>query len=80
MKALEKVMSRARDQTDLIDSILQATQLETGAVRVESHEFNLNDFLDYLRSHYEFPFGKELTLNWDFPADLPVVMTDSEKL
>lgn len=79
-KALDKVISRARDQIDLINSILQATQMETGTVKVESHEFNLNDFLDYVRSHYEFPLGKELTLNWDFPANLPVVKTDSEKL
>ncbi|TAJ87200.1 GAF domain-containing sensor histidine kinase, partial [bacterium] len=79
-KALEKVISRARDQLTMISSILQATQLEAEGVKVESQEFSLGDFLGDLRSSYEGSFGKELTLIWDYPSDLPVIKTDSEKL
>jgi len=79
-KALEKVISRARDQLTMISSILQATQLEAEGVKVESQEFGLGDFLGDLRSSYEGSFGKELTLIWDYPSDLPVIKTDSEKL
>jgi len=79
-KALEKVISRARDQLTMITGILQATQMEAEGVKVERHEFSLRDFLNDLRSSYEVPLGKELTLKWDYPSDLPVVQTDSEKL
>jgi signal transduction histidine kinase len=54
--------------------------LEAEGVKVESQEVSLRDFLDDLRSHYQIPLGKELTLTWDYPSDLPVVKTDSEKL
>src|SRR3989338_4796401 len=79
-KALEKVISRARDQLTMISSILQATQIEAEGVRVERHEVSLKDFLDDLRSSYSIPLGKELSLIWDYPLDLPVVHTDAEKL
>jgi signal transduction histidine kinase len=78
-KALEKILSRAGDQINLVESILQATQIEIGTIKVESHEVNLGKFLDDLRFSCEIPFGKEISLYWDF-ADLPVVETDSAKL
>jgi len=79
-KALGKVISRARDQLTMISSILQATQLEAEGVRVERHEVSLKDFLDDLRSSYTIPLGKEISLVWDYPSDLPVINTDGEKL
>ncbi|MCZ6623345.1 MAG: GAF domain-containing sensor histidine kinase, partial [Deltaproteobacteria bacterium] len=79
-KALGKVISRSKELSSMITSILQATSIEAGAVKVESHEVKLSNFLDELRSAYEFPFGKELTLTWDYPSDLPSVKTDSERL
>ena len=79
-KALEKVISRARDQLTMISSILQATQIEAEGVRVERHEVSLKDFLDDLRSSYSIPLGKELSVIWDYSLDLPVVHTDAEKL
>ncbi len=79
-KALEKVISRARDQLTMITNILQATQLEAEGVKVENQEVSLRDFLDDLRSSYEGSFGKEISIVWDYPSDLPVIKTDSEKL
>jgi signal transduction histidine kinase len=79
-RALEKVISEAKDQLTMISGILQATQLEAEGVKVERREISLRDFLNDLRSSYEVPLGKELTLKWDYPSDLPVVQTDSEKL
>ncbi len=79
-KALEKVMSRAKDQLTLINSVLQVTQIEAEGVKVELHEVALGAFLDELKSNYEVPLGKELALKWDYPSELPVVRTDSEKL
>ncbi len=79
-KALEKVISRARDQLTMISSILQATQLEAEGIKVERREVSLKDFLDDLKSNYSIPLGKEISLVWDYPSDLPVISTDGEKL
>ncbi|MCH8055843.1 MAG: GAF domain-containing protein [Deltaproteobacteria bacterium] len=79
-KILEKVMRNSNGLLTMIDSILAATRIETEAVKVESHEFNLGDFLDDLRSAYCVPLDKELTLTWDYPSDLPLMKTDSQKL
>ena len=79
-KALDKVISRARDQLTMISSLLQVTQLEAAGGRVERREVGLQDLLDDLKSSYAIPLGKELSLIWDWPLDLPVIHTDGEKL
>lgn len=79
-EALGKVISRSNDLLSMISSILEATSIEAEAIKLESHETNLKDFLKELRSSCDVPIGKELALNWDYPSDLPVVKTDREKL
>jgi len=79
-RALEKVISRARDQLVMISSILQATQMEAEGIKVERREVSLKDFLDDLKSNYSIPLGKEISLVWDYPSDLPAISTDGEKL
>ncbi len=56
------------------------TRIEADAVRAASWEVNLAELLDELRSNYSIPFGRDLTVNWDYPADLPILWTDDEKL
>ncbi len=79
-KALEKVISRARDQLTMISGILQATQIEAEGIKMEKREVSLKDLLGDLKSSYSVPPGKELSLIWDYPSDLPVIHTDGEKL
>ena len=79
-KALEKVISRAKDQLTLLSGILHVTQLEAERVKVESHETSLGKFLNDLKSTYDVPLEKKLTLTWDYPSDLPTIATDSGKL
>jgi signal transduction histidine kinase len=79
-KALEKVMANSKDLLDMINSLLEATKIEAGAVSVESQEVNLYRFFDELRSNYCVPLDKKLDLIWDCSPDLPVVKTDNEKL
>ena len=79
-RALEKVISRAKDQLTMISSILEATRMEVEKVAVETQEFDLGKFLEDLRSSYEIPMEKPVTLHWDYPSDLPVVKTDKGKL
>ncbi len=79
-KALEKLISCSHYLLDMINGLLLADSLEAGAMKVVSREFNLKDFLEELRSDYNFFLHKEPTLNWDYPADLPVVKNDDQKL
>jgi len=79
-KALEKVLTRARDQLGMINSVLQATLLEAEGAKMESNEFSLREFLEELRSAYDLHLGTELTMDWYYPSDLPGVKTDREKL
>ena len=75
-----KIIRRANDQLVMINNVLYATVLETEKTRVESHELSLGDFLAQLKSGYEAPINKELVFNWDYPANLPLIRTDSAKL
>lgn len=79
-EALGKVLMQSRGLLSTITSILHATAFEAEEVRLESNKVSLSDFLDRLKAAYEVSMGKELTLAWDYPSDLPVVETDSEKL
>lgn len=79
-RALEKVVGRSGDLLIMISQILQATSIEAGNVQVEKQECDLKSFLDGLRSNYEVPLNKEVTLNWDYPVDSLTITTDSAKL
>ncbi len=79
-EAMEKIIRRANDQLVMINNVLYATVLETEKIKVESHELSLGDFLTQLKSGYEAPINKKLVFNWNYPADLPLIRTDSAKL
>lgn len=79
-KALDKVLRQSNDLLCLINSIMIATKIAADEVKVESHEVHLGDVLEEVRSLYETPIDKELTMIWDYPAQLPPVITDREKI
>lgn len=78
--ALAIIARQTDDLMSMINGILEVTKIEAEAVQIATREVNLGDFLDELRSNYDCPMEKELSLEWDFPCDLPVIKTDSEKL
>ena len=78
--ALDKVMGRSGDLLTMISQILQATSIEAGKVQMEKQEFELKDFLEDLKSHYEIPLNKGIALNWDYPLDSLTIKTDNGKL
>ncbi|MGH7830313.1 MAG: PAS domain-containing protein, partial [Candidatus Binatia bacterium] len=79
-QALAKVVKRSDDLLRMIGTILDATSIEAGGVKVESDEISLTHFLDELRSLYDLPLDTGVTLQWDYPLDLPVIKSDREKL
>ena len=77
---LGKVIKRSEELLDMINTLLEAARIEAGAAKTNREEFRLRGFLDELKSTYDVPSDKELTLVWDYPSDLPAVTTDREKL
>jgi signal transduction histidine kinase len=78
--ALEKISSHAAELSYMINSILQVTRIEANTVTVEWREINLCDLLNELESDYQVRANKELRIVWDYPAYLPLINTDDEKL
>jgi signal transduction histidine kinase/putative methionine-R-sulfoxide reductase with GAF domain len=81
-EALGKVLARTNDQLQMINSILQATQIKAGTVRVITEELDLSEFLDDIRSNYELrtDHKEDLVLQWTYSAEFPVIRTDGDKL
>jgi signal transduction histidine kinase/HAMP domain-containing protein len=79
-KVIEKIVVNSRALLSMIDQLLEATKIEAGAVKPDFQQVSLSDFVDELRSVYTVPNHKNIELVWDYPADLPVVTTDPDKL
>ena len=47
---------------------------------MDLQEFHLTDLLDELKTLYDYPRGKEVNLEWDYPRDLPSLQSDRDKL
>jgi len=80
-EALQKILSRAADQLQMINSIMQTTQLETRAVMPEYHPVNVTEMLTNLRADLDTTQGKkEVALVWNYPLEAMRVVTDSAKV
>jgi len=78
-KVLGKVIRHSGDLLGMITSILDVTTLEAQMIRLDSEEFKISEVLDELRLIYDVPLNKDLTLIWDYPAELPTLKTDRGK-
>jgi signal transduction histidine kinase len=79
-RAMEKVIGRSTDLLTMISQILQATSIEAGKVQIEKREFDLADFLDSVKSNYDFPLGKDIALYWEQPSERLKIKTDPGKI
>lgn len=79
-KVIGKILSRSNELLSMVSSILDATRLESQAIKVNSRPVRLSHFLDELRTDYDYPPDKDLALKWDYPPDLPTIHTDGVKL
>jgi signal transduction histidine kinase len=79
--ALQKLLTRANDQLNMINAIMQITQLESRALVLERHLVNLSEMLAHLKNDYALSHPKsEVTLNWNCPVEPIVIVTDGGKL
>jgi signal transduction histidine kinase len=79
-EALRNGLRYCNDLLGMITSILEVRRMEAEDVKLQSQMVNLDDILDDLRSIYDVPLNKELSLIWDHPCKLPPIRTDSGKL
>jgi len=79
-KALKEVLNQSEELLSMIKNILEATKFEAGRVKVDLEWMSPVSFLNDLRTAYGFSLGKELTLKWDYPSNLPLFQSDCEKL
>jgi signal transduction histidine kinase len=77
---LQKVTRQSKDLLSMVESIMEATKIESESVVVETHEVDLSNFLADLRSSYGAHVEKDVSLAWDYPSALPVIKTDNFKL
>jgi signal transduction histidine kinase len=78
--SLERIMECSDDLLAMVMSILEASTIAAGAVRVDNQVFEPKEVLEKLRAGSAVPEGKDLDLVWNWPADLPCLKTDREKL
>jgi signal transduction histidine kinase len=80
-EALAKVLRRTENLANLVDVILDSASVETGAVTAQREQIVLSEFLDQLRQNSEgLVLNPNVTLQWDYPAPLPVVTADPGKM
>ena len=79
-KTLKKVLNNGLDLLSLINSILQATTMESQTLKIASHEVDLKEFVTDLKLFYAASFKEDVALVWDCGPDLPIVTTDGGKL
>jgi signal transduction histidine kinase len=79
--ALQKLLTRANDQLNMINAIMQITQLESRALVLERHLVNLAELLGHLKSDYALSHTKEqVALVWEYPSEPVAIVTDGGKL
>jgi signal transduction histidine kinase len=78
--ALRKLIAHSSHLTSVINNILCVTMLETGSEKLETGEVNVGDLIAQLKTAYRELSDKDIALNWDYPAELPLFELDEPKL
>ncbi len=78
--AIDTIAARTKDLLDMINSLLYATSLEGNGAKFEADAFRLGDFVHELEADYQAQSNGEISLVWDYPAELPTIETDGVKL
>jgi signal transduction histidine kinase len=79
-RGTEKIRIQAGHLLSLINGILEITKIESGSVILHKEQFELAEFISETRSDYVMPMEKHLTIDWEYPANLPVIVSDRLKL
>jgi signal transduction histidine kinase len=78
--ALEKVSKHSRELLLMINEILEVSRIGAENPGAIPEKTNVKHFVQELRTSYERPLDRDVTLRWDCPDEFPVVRIDSTKL
>jgi signal transduction histidine kinase len=59
---------------------MHLARVEAGESTIENCAIMLGEFLDDIKSGYQAPLDKPVSLNWSWPKDLPTIQSDQAKL
>ncbi len=76
----EKIRVQAQHLLSLINGVLEITKIESGTVTLQTDSINMVEFMSESQSDYMLPTEKNLALEWEYPADLPIIVSDRIKL
>ncbi len=80
-RALTTVAKHSQELLEMIEGIVEATQIQAGAIRIENQPVDLASLFDVLKSRYDvLPREEAVTLSWFCAPDLPKLETDQAKL
>ncbi|HTN71578.1 MAG TPA: GAF domain-containing sensor histidine kinase [Methylomirabilota bacterium] len=78
--SLERIIRCSDDLLAMVISILEASMIEAGAVRVQNQDFDPMELAADLKGRTVVPVGKDIETVWQWPTSLPRLRTDREKL
>jgi PAS domain S-box-containing protein len=70
------IETQANELLTMFGSIMQATQIESGATPVHKHQVDIGRLMLELKALYDAPLDKNLALVWKYPQSLPSLVTD----
>jgi len=79
-QSLQIIEHHANNLLAIINTIMDATRIESGEVTVDKQEVYLADLFEQLKTVCSLPKEKDIALLWNLPQGLPNFMTDYEKL
>ena len=78
-KILDKMISRGQEQLNIINDIMQTTQLESRSLIVDRRPVDIAQLLQSLKADYSH-LAKNLTMKWNYSQSAPQITTDVNKL
>ena len=79
-KALQTIRKHTDELLTLIESMIEATKLHAGDIKVMFGVFRMADIIEHLKARFDRPVENDVALQWDFPPDLPAFRTDGNKV
>ncbi len=78
--AIDTIAARSKDLLNMINSLLYATSLEGNGASLDAAVVSLKDLVLELETDYQSQSTKDLSLIWNYAAELPNIETDGAKL
>jgi len=76
----QKIEVQARELLDMINSIMDASRIESGAIGITKQKIHVGALFEQLRAAYDPKRQEDIALVWRVPDNLPDLVTDYDKL